>query len=293
MTPKEDATCQICLKWGHTVLKCYRRFDISFTAPTASTPPSLLSPPHQALVAEPNVSSPSEAWFLDSSATTHVTPDVNCLTSHQPYPGSDKVFIGNVSGLCISHTGTSSIPIGGGALMLNNVLCVPYLTKNLLSVSQLTKDNPVLVEFTCNSCFVKDQTTQIVLLQGTLCNDLYRLVSPCTSHQALQVTSSPDLWHSRLAHCSVPIVKALSSQKKIAMSNQNFSFCTYCNKAKAHKMPFPSSNSKDTAPLHVIYTDLLGPSPILSHSGNRYYVLLFCPSPILYLKWLVFLHNSN
>jgi GAG-pre-integrase domain len=272
-TPKEDATCQICLKWGHTTLKCYRRFDISFTASDVSAQPPFASQSHQALVAEPTVSSPSEAWILDSGATTHVTPDINCLTSYQSYPGSDKVFISNGSGLCISHTGTSSIPINGEALVLNNILCVTQLTKNLLSISQLTKDNLVTVEFTPHSCFVKDQATQTILLHGTLCNGLYRLVFPCTSHQVLQVTSSPDLWHSRLAHCSVPVIKALSNQKKISMSKQEFSFCSNCNKAKAHKLSFTSSTTKVVAPLHIIHIDLWGPSPILSQTGNRYYVL--------------------
>jgi hypothetical protein len=31
MHPKEDVQCQICQKWGHTALKCYHRFDISYT----------------------------------------------------------------------------------------------------------------------------------------------------------------------------------------------------------------------------------------------------------------------
>jgi hypothetical protein len=150
---KEDAQCQICQKWRHIALRCYHRFDISYTGTAASTQP------HQALVAEPTSSSPSQKWFLDSDAIAHVTLDVNCLLSPQPYTGSDKVFIDNDSGLCISHTVTSSLVTLDSSLQLKNVLCVPQLTKNLLSISQLLQDNIVTVEFTSIYCFVKDQHT--------------------------------------------------------------------------------------------------------------------------------------
>jgi hypothetical protein len=103
MDYREDLQCQICQKWGHSTIKCYRHFDISVTTSV------ITSQPQQALIAESSASSPSEAWFLDSRATTHVTSDINCLTTQQPYSGSDKVFLGNGSGLCISHIGTTSI----------------------------------------------------------------------------------------------------------------------------------------------------------------------------------------
>ena len=55
---------------------------------------------------------------------------------------------------------------------------VPGITKNLLSVAQLVKDNAKPVEFTSSCCLVKDRVTQEVLLRGTLFNGLYRLSLP-------------------------------------------------------------------------------------------------------------------
>jgi hypothetical protein len=126
--------------------------------------------------------------------------------------------------LCTSHTGTFSILTPTESLVLKNILCVPQLTKNLLSVSQLIKDNPITIEFTSTSCFVKEQATQTTLLHGTLCNGLYELVSPCTPHQVMQVTSTADVWHSRMAHCFSSDIHALSKQNKISMSKQSSSF---------------------------------------------------------------------
>jgi gag-polypeptide of LTR copia-type len=184
---KEQVQCQICYKWGHTTLKCYHRFDVSYTR----TPSPAQSTPQQALLAEPSSSVVlSSTWFLDSSASTHVTPDINNLSSSQPYLGVDKVHMGNGSGLSISHTGTASIPYSYGNLHLRNVLCVPHLTKNLLSIAQLLKDNSVSVEFTFNSCFVKDLTTQRVLLHGSLCYGLYALDIPSPPVQVYHTTHS-------------------------------------------------------------------------------------------------------
>jgi hypothetical protein len=104
-----------------------------------------------------NSNTPSATWFLDSGATTHVTPDINNLTYAQRYTGTDSVHIGNGTGLSILHTNSTTLYTNHHALQLSNVLHVPLITKNLLSVSQLTKDNNIFVEFSHSHCFIKDQ----------------------------------------------------------------------------------------------------------------------------------------
>jgi gag-polypeptide of LTR copia-type len=158
---------QICLRRGHTAAKYYHRFDLSFTGSTSSSPSPVSQPP-QALLAEPS-GSPTTAWFLNSGATTHVTSYLNNISSSSQYTGTKEVHIGNGSGLSISHIGSSCI----GNIKLYNMLHVPDITKNPLSISQLTKDNNIIMEFTSSSCFVKDQATNQVLLHGTLVNGLY------------------------------------------------------------------------------------------------------------------------
>lgn len=48
----------------------------------------------------------------------------------------------------------------------------------LLSISKLSADNIVFVEFYADSCFVKDKVTKKVVLQGKLENGLYQLQIP-------------------------------------------------------------------------------------------------------------------
>lgn len=104
--------------------------------------------------------------------TDHVSLDISKLNIADAYIGSDKLQVGNGKNLHISHVGSSSLP----NLKLPNVLIVPALTKNLLSVSKLTDDNDVYIEFWPKSCSVKTFKCKTPL-QGDKKEGLYRL--PC------------------------------------------------------------------------------------------------------------------
>lgn len=69
------------------------------------------------------------------------------LHNLKPYVGSDHVLIGNGDFLQITHTGDTTIGSGSSCIKLSNVLLVPDLEKNLLSISQLTMDYPINCEF--------------------------------------------------------------------------------------------------------------------------------------------------
>ena len=45
------------------------------------------------------------AWYPDSGATHHITPDPSLLNFQMPYTGSDQMHIGNGKGLKILSSG--------------------------------------------------------------------------------------------------------------------------------------------------------------------------------------------
>lgn len=62
--------------------------------------------------------------------------------------------------------------VASGSIELKNlnprdVLYVPEITKNLVSVSKLTLDNNIIVEFNTDCCSVKDKRTWKDLLEET------------------------------------------------------------------------------------------------------------------------------
>lgn len=169
--------CQLCGKIGHVALKCFKRFDVHYTGPTNAAD----SGNPQALVADTTQEegSDEQTWYMDSGATNHITNAFGNLSMSADYQGSESVMVGNGNHLSISSVGSSSITLSSSApqpsLLLNNIFFVPEIAKNLLSISQFTLDNNVLIEFHHNCCFVKDKTTHIILLKGNLVNGLYQL----------------------------------------------------------------------------------------------------------------------
>jgi len=98
-------------------------------------------------------------WLLDSSATHHLTSDLNNLALHQPYNGGDDVMIADGSNMTISHTSSTLISNQTRSLLFDKILCVLNIQMNLISVYCLCKTNKVSVEFFPASFQVKDLST--------------------------------------------------------------------------------------------------------------------------------------
>lgn len=116
-------------------------------------------------------------WYLDSGATDHVVADGASLLEQVEYKCSNKLIVGNGQHLNITHVSNISISTGFCTVKLLDVLVVPYIAKNLLSISKLTKDNNIFVEFNAAYCVLKDhQGNQ--LLQGVNEGGLYKMLLP-------------------------------------------------------------------------------------------------------------------
>nr|XP_025653293.2 uncharacterized protein LOC112749224 isoform X1 [Arachis hypogaea]XP_029148419.1 uncharacterized protein LOC112749224 isoform X1 [Arachis hypogaea]XP_029148420.1 uncharacterized protein LOC112749224 isoform X1 [Arachis hypogaea]XP_029148421.1 uncharacterized protein LOC112749224 isoform X1 [Arachis hypogaea]XP_029148422.1 uncharacterized protein LOC112749224 isoform X1 [Arachis hypogaea]XP_029148423.1 uncharacterized protein LOC112749224 isoform X1 [Arachis hypogaea]XP_029148424.1 uncharac len=71
------------------------------------------------------------------------------------------------------------------------------------------------------------------------------------------------------------VISALSNCNPDLVHNKeklNSKVCEHCMNAKMHKLPFTSSLTVYTTPLQVVYSDVWGPAPVISHLGFRYYV---------------------
>ena len=84
----------------------------------------------------------NSSWYPDSGATNHLTLDESNLHSSTEYNGQQQIYMGNGKGLSIHNIGQSFFhsPYLSKNLVLNKLLHVPSITKNLLSVSQFAKN---------------------------------------------------------------------------------------------------------------------------------------------------------
>lgn len=139
-----NGKCQICSVFGHSARRCPQLQYGNVGNMNQFSQGSAYAPPWQPRA---NVASatPYNAnnWLLDSGATHHLTSDLNNLSLHQPYMGGEAVTIADGSGLEISHTGSTFLSTPTRSLALKDVLYVPNVHKNLISVYRMCNGGPV------------------------------------------------------------------------------------------------------------------------------------------------------
>ena len=177
-------------------------------------------PPQAYLTGNESINSNSlnTNWYPDSGATHHVTPDATNLMDAVSLSGSDQVHIGNGQGLPINSIGSLSFtsPFSPHTTFtLHNLLHVPSITKNLVSVSQFCRDNNVFFEFHPNTCCVKSQGSSKILLKGHIGVDgLYQFDNTSESQTASTPTASSSSFNSKcqanecFSYSSFPISKS-------------------------------------------------------------------------------------
>ena len=161
-------------------------------------------------------------------------------------------------------------------LVLNKVLYVPEISKNLLSVSAMTQMGAE-VSFDDGKCCVTKEGKTISI--GHIINSKLYMVN--TEEYAHIATAKPSMeqWHCRFGHLNFGYVNKLAQGKLVeGMNYSNGKVnqeCEACAQAKMHRIPFPKQSTKKTSqPLELIHSDLCGPMNVDSIGGSKY-VLTF------------------
>lgn len=69
------------------------------------------------------------------------------------------------------------------------------------------------------------------------------------------------------------IVQRVISKFKLSVSSNKFTApCYACLQAKSHQLPFYSSTHKSMSSLELVFSDVWGPSLVVPHLDNKYYV---------------------
>jgi len=234
--------CQFCNKVGHTTKICYRIKGF----------PKRNGPKPTTNVANHHFAAQNANWIMHTGASHHISQDLQQLTLANSYPRADQVVVGDGTGLKITHTGNSIIHTPSKPLHLNQVLCVPNIKSNLLSVSKLCQSNSCSVEFFPNHFVVKNLNTGQTLLQGPLKQDLYHLPpasilsgSPQAFHSSIHSTST---WHHKLGHPSFKIIKHLTNSHHLPIKLPISHECSSCHCSKSHKLPFSNHHLTSNKP---------------------------------------------
>lgn len=261
-------TCAICDNTGHFTHRCPKLPELK--ARTTSTKTGTTDGAEAHFVHANTV-------IIDSGASQHMTNDKTILESFKPI--DTPVTLGNSTQIKALGTGIINMDDKFGGLTLDNVLYVPALKHNLLSVSALNKTGNDIT-FTRDGIVKltdKNYDTQVI---GKAHSNLYHLTSDETDigdeiHTAL-TTSKIDpyvLWHHRLGHPGHSTLRIVHTHVDgiTDLGDKPINdVCEGCQYGKSHRLPFGDATHRATEVLGRVHTDLCGPMPIPSPSGARY-----------------------
>ncbi|KAK1412849.1 hypothetical protein QVD17_34395 [Tagetes erecta] len=218
------------------------------------------------------------SWLPDTGSNNHVAPDLSSFEYSEPYLGEDNLHVGNGKALPILHVGSTRFHSPSKTFSLKNVLHVPTIKRNLLSVQKFCHDNNVFFEFHSNFFSVKDELSRTTLLTGPSNDGLYSFCLPRFQDVPKVAFStaraSSQTWHQRLGHPHHQLLNSMLSKYCLPVLNNRSDFaCDSCCVGKSSKLSLSLSDYKSSHVLDLVVCDVWGPAPVTSFDGHNYFLL--------------------
>lgn len=219
----------------------------------------------------------SNSWFVDSGASMHMTMRQDWLYDESS-PPITSIRIADDKTLAVKSCGKIDLRICNSngksqTIQVTNVLYVPELASNLLSVSQLIKKE-CSVQFTNEGCKIFNKSQEEVVA-CELVNNMYRLnLSSGQAYACNTRESDSYLWHQRMAHLNMTDLNKLSkcTEGVKLTDNKLDMICEFCQEGKQSRLPFPKEGSRAKKVLELIHSDICGPLEVKSVGGARYFL---------------------
>lgn len=234
----------------------------------------------------------TEDWYIDSGATAHMTHRDDWLKDPK-ITDTVEISVADNSVCKSEKSGQVNIILpDGNSRVASNVMHVPQLFTNLLSVSKMTEKGLTVV-FDSKNCKVYNTAECTingkVQVTATKISGLYRLDQQQPAAQvamlsSMKLTSTEDilmakssndfeLWHRRLGHLHykymVILKNGLVSGVSFTDPQKEIWNCVSCLEGKQCRIPFKKNGTfqRATKKLELVHTDLCGPMSVSTFSG--------------------------
>lgn len=180
-------------------------------------------------------------WHLDSGASTHIVSNVDLLSNVCYRPTTKEIIVANQTVVPVSCSGDLQITTCVGdeefTIDVNNVLCIPNLTTNLLSVSRIIASGNRVV-FNKHGCLIYNSVNDCIG-EAVLENGVYRLIVKEMQQPLIAaVKCSSSIWHRRLGHINASDLNKLKNgaAEGVSFDDKNESSknsCVVCYEANS------------------------------------------------------------
>ena len=212
-------------------------------------------------------------WHVDSGASSHLTGNRAWFTElHQCVPCT--VTVADHGTLTCTQRGTVVLGTQRGRITVRNVLYVPSLAVNLLSVSAIVNAG-LRVRFAKQGCSIRTARNELIA-RAAAHNNIYSvqaaapLPSSTVVYSVTAGTSEPLSWptvHARMGHLNPRAMQTMLDKGMVLglinPSTGNLADIDQCAGyliGKAHRRPFPAqSTHRATQPLQWVHSDVCGP----------------------------------
>ncbi|XP_071933566.1 uncharacterized protein [Coffea arabica] len=271
---KKRGNCFYCGKPGHYAVQC--RLNKGDRA-NGNPPKVHLTEGDDiiaAVISQVNIAANVKEWVVDSGATRHICANREAFSSYTPIGDDEEVvYLGDSRTANVLGKGKVFLKLTSGkTLALNDVLHVPNIRANLVSVALLGKVG-VKVSFesgkiimTKNNVFVGKGYCN----QGLFVLNISNVINENASSSAY-IVDSISLWHARLGHVNIGYIKKMQSCGLISGINDNMDKCEICAEAKITKKSCITVH-RETELLNLIHTDLGDLKQTMTRGGKRLYV---------------------
>ena len=292
--------CNVCGKVGHKAINCQVAKAAIARFLEEQGEATSMEEDHFALMADPFGASAmphssKHTWIVDSGCTSSMTSMRDAFTTLEAGEGQVVVAGGKVLRSTGKGTICGSIMRSNGRSMtisMSNVLLVPDLDANLLSVKSLASRGARVV-FNDNESYIEVGSNKLPI---NMTGNLYRVdIMPSMgstedAHQAMTAVTA-ELVHARMGHANAKaIAEATKLDVGLPQTKPSDSVCDTCEVSKHERARFPVKKDammiKDGSlkSFEIIHVDLFGPMDTRSIGGARYGMNVICRST----KWRFF-----
>ena len=288
---KGKPKCANCGKFGHVKKDCDSKGNQQANN-IEECDTNMFCVTHAASVAvEENV------WLVDSACSNHMTANASLLYDID-YNNTTRVKMANGNLVDTKGKGSIAVETKNGKMFIRDVMLVPDLDSNLLSVGQLI-EHKYHLHFGDDTCkiFERGSSKNLMVEVQMKGNRSFPLTLKYATESArrMELKDDPWLWHKRLGHLNFQSLKLLHQKNMVQglpQIKEVSDVCEGCALGKQHTFPFPKGKAwRAKEPLELVHSDVCGPMETTTDGGNRYFLTFI--DDFTRMTWVYFLRLKS